>query len=291
MPADAPRSLDSLHADQVAFWSGEGGNIWLAREARTDAMLKGLGDRTLAAAAPRPGEAVLDVGCGTGTTSRTLARAVAPSGSVLGLDLSEAMMGEAARRAAAEGLTNVRFVVGDASAYAFAPASVDLLFSRFGVMFFGDPTAAFTHLRRAIKPRGRLTFICWRPFKENDWAFVPFMAAVPHLPPMPRPGPNDPGPFAFGDRDHVQRILAGAGFADIAIDGIDDQAVLRASSADEAATQAVELGPMTRLLRDAPEATRRQATEAVSKALAPHLIDGAVRLTAACWLVKAVNPG
>jgi len=291
MPADTPRSPDSLHADQVAFWSGEGGDIWLAREARTDAMLAGLGGRALAAAAARPGEAVLDVGCGTGPTSRVLARAVASAGSVLGLDLSEAMMAEASRRAAAEGLANVRFVAGDASAYAFAPASIDLVFSRFGVMFFGDPAMAFTHLRRALKPRGRLTFLCWRPFKENLWAFVPFMAAMPFLPPMPRPGPNDPGPFAFGDRDHVQRILADAGFADITIDPIDDQAVLQASSADDAAKQAVELGPMTRLLREAPEASRQQAIEAVSKALAPYMSDGAVRLSAACWLVKAVNPG
>ncbi|TWS96610.1 class I SAM-dependent methyltransferase [Reyranella sp. CPCC 100927] len=288
MPADT--TPDTLHADQVAFWSGEGGDIWLAREARTDAMLAGLGEQALTAAAAQSGEVVLDVGCGTGATSRMLARAVGPSGTVLGLDLSEAMMAEASRRAAADGLANVRFAAGDASAYAFAPGSTDLLFSRFGVMFFGDPVAAFTHLRRALKPRGRLTFLCWRPFKDNAWAFVPFVAAVPFLPPMPRPGPHDPGPFAFGDRDHVRRVLAGAGFADITIDPIDDQAVFRASSLDEAAALAAEVGPMTRLLRAAPEAARRQAIDAVGKALAPYMADGAVRLSTACWLVKAVNP-
>ncbi len=289
MPADTTR--DTLHADQVAFWSGEGGDIWLARETRTDAMLAGLGNRALAAAAAQPGEAVLDVGCGTGATSRALARAVTPSGSVLGLDLSIPMMAEASRRAAAEGLANVRFVAGDASAYALTPASIDLLFSRFGVMFFGDPVAAFTHLRRALKPRGRLAFLCWRPFKDNAWAFVPFIAAAPFLPPMPRPGPHDPGPFAFGDRDYVQRILTSAGFSDITIDPIDDQAVFQTSSLDEAAARAAEVGPMTRLLRDAPEAARQQALEAVSKALAPYMAGGAVRLSTACWLVKAINAG
>jgi SAM-dependent methyltransferase len=292
MPADSPaaRTPDTLHAEQVRFWSGEGGTMWLERETRIERGIAGMGARAIAAAAPRSGESVLDIGCGTGPTTRLLARAVAPSGSVLGLDLSPPMMDEAARRAAAEGLTNVRFVAGDASSYRFEPASTDLLFSRFGVMFFGDPPAAFANLRRALKPGGRLTFLCWRPFKENGWAFVPFMAAVPLLPAIPRPQPDEPGPFAFGDSTRVRRILTEAGFAGIAIEPIDDVMALSTSGLDEAVTQATELGPLARTLRDTLPELRVKVADAVRTALAPHLTKEGVRLPAACWLVKAVNP-
>ncbi len=286
-----PRTADTLHADQVTFWTGDGGAIWMKAEARIETAIATLGDRALAAAAPRPGESVLDVGCGTGPTTRLLARAVAPSGTVLGLDLSVPMIAEAARRAAAESLTNVRFVAGDASAHAFEPASMDLLFSRFGVMFFGDPPTAFTNLRRALKPGGRLTFLCWRTFKENGWAFVPFMAGVPLLPPLPRPAPDEPGPFAFGDPARVTGILTAAGFAGITIEPIDELQALATGGLDEAVTQATEMGPLARLLRDTPDDLRAKVADAVRAALAPHATKDGVRLPAACWLVKAVNPG
>lgn len=285
------RTPDTLHADQVAFWSGEGGAMWLNTEVRIEATLAGLGARALAAAAPRPGEAVIDIGCGTGPTTRALARAVAPSGRVLGLDLSATMVAEASRRAAAEGIGNIRFAAGDASIHAFEPAAADLLFSRFGVMFFGDPPAAFTHLRKALKPGGRLTFICWRPFKDNGWAFVPFMAAVPVLPPMPRPAPDDPGPFAFGDPARVTRILADAGFTDIATEPVDDTLSLSTVGLDEAVAQATEIGPLARILRDAAPDLRTRVTDAVRAALARHLTPEGIRLPAGCWVVKAVNPG
>jgi SAM-dependent methyltransferase len=215
---------------------------------------------------------------------------VGPAGRVTGIDLSSAMMAEAARRAAADGLANARFVAGDASTYPFDPASFDLVFSRFGVMFFGDPAAAFGHLRQALRSGGRLVFLCWRPFKDNPWALVPFMAGAPFLPPLPRPGPDDPGPFSFGDADRVRRILGAAGFAAVAIDAIDEVLPLSSGGLDEAVAQATGIGPLARALRDAPTEARAKVVEAVRAALTPHLVDSAVRLPAACWLVKAVNP-
>lgn len=289
--SDQSHSTGTLHADQIAYWSGEGGNTWLQREARIDASIAVLGHRALAAAAAKPGERVLDVGCGTGPTTRALARAVAPSGSVLGLDLSAAMMAEAAKRAAAEGLDNVRFAAGDAAAHALPPGSFDLLFSRFGVMFFGDPPAAFAHLRRALKPGGRLCFVCWRPFKENLWALVPFMAGAPLLPPLPRPGPDEPGPFAFGDPDRIRRVLGAAGFGGIAVDPVDEVLTLSSGSLDDAVTQAMLIGPLARALAGAAPEVHAGVADAVRAALVPHMVDGAVRLPAACWLARAVNPG
>lgn len=238
----------------------------------------------------RPGERIIDIGCGTGPTSLTLARAASPGGTVLGCDLSPALTDEAWRRALSAGVGNVRFAAGDASTYAFEPGAADLLFSRFGVMFFGDPVAAFRHLRGALKPGGRLVFLVWRPFKENGWAFVPFAAAGPLLPQMPRPAPDEPGPFSFGDPARPRALLTQAGFTDIAIDPLDTTMTLSPGGLDEAVEQALEIGPLSRLLKDVPEDVRARAAAAVRAALAKHLTADGIILPAACWLITARNP-
>ncbi|MBM3619705.1 MAG: class I SAM-dependent methyltransferase [Alphaproteobacteria bacterium] len=282
-------SARDWHDAQVAYWAGAGGQSWLKGAVRTEAALAPLGDRALAAAAARPGDHVIDIGCGTGPTSLALALAVAPGGGVLGCDLSPILTDEARRRALAAGVSNVRFAAGDASTYAFQPAAADLLFSRFGVMFFGDPVAAFRHLRGALKPRGRLVFLVWRPFKENGWAFVPFAAAGPLLPQMPRPAPDEPGPFSFGDPERPRALLTQAGFADIRIDPIDATIALSRGGLDEAVESAVEIGPLSRLLKEAPEDVRDRAVAAVRAALARHVTTEGVVLPAACWLITARN--
>src|SRR6185437_14185502 len=154
---------------------------------------------------------------GTGGQMAELARAVGAGGHVMGVDISEPLV-EAAR---AQGLANARFEVGDATTFPFEAQSFDLVFSRFGVMFFGDPVAAFTNMRRALKPGGRLVFLCWRPPAENPWAAVPMRAAQPFLPPIERPGPEEPGQYSFGDRARVERILTQAGFTGLSIEPVD----------------------------------------------------------------------
>ena len=288
---EAPASPDRLHADQIAFWSGEGGAIWLERDARIESRLKPLGDHALAAAAARPGERALDIGCGLGHATLALARAVGPEGQVLGADLSPDMIAEASRRAASAGLAQARFVAADASAHAFDPAAADLLFSRFGVMFFGRPEAAFANLRRGLKPGGRVALLVWRPVKENGWMFVPFMAATPHLPPMPRPNPGDPGPFSLADPDRARRVLGEAGFADASLDAVDETMSLSDGPLEDAVRTAIDIGPLARPLRQADAATRAKVADAIRAALAKHHTAQGVRLPAACWLVTARNPG
>jgi len=283
-------SAREWHDAQVAYWAGAGGENWLKGAARTEAAIASLGDRAVAAAAARPGERIIDIGCGTGPTTLALARAVAPDGRVLGCDLSPVLVDEARRRALAAGVGNIGFAAGDASTHAFEPGAADLLFSRFGVMFFGDPAGAFRHLRGALKPGGRLVFLVWRPFKENSWAFVPFAAAGPLLPQMPRPAPDEPGPFSFGDPARPRALLAQAGFADITIDPVDGTVALSRGGLDEAVESAVEIGPLSRLLRDAPDDVRRRAVVAIREALAKHLTTDGVVLPAACWLIAARNP-
>ena len=279
-------SVPSSNADQIEFWNGVGGEMWLARHDRMEPQLAPLGRAAIEAAAPKPGERAIDIGCGTGTTSLKIADVVGERGMVLGVDVSEPLV-EAARRSAA-GRTNVRFVLGDASQQTLE-GGFDLLFSRFGVMFFADPVAAFGHLRAALKPGGRLAFVCWRPFKENDWAFLPFMAAVPHLPPIERPAPNAPGPFPFGDHERVKKILHDAGFNDIAARAFDHTMRL-GSTIDDAASFASDTGPVSRVLGTAAPEQQRAAVGAIRQMLEKRAAEGkGLALSAACWIVTARN--
>ncbi|HJQ56388.1 MAG TPA: methyltransferase domain-containing protein, partial [Vineibacter sp.] len=167
---------------------------WAEVREPLERQLAPLGRHALTALAPRPGESVLDIGCGGGETALDLARAVAPDGTVVGIDLSAAVLAFARR--AAEGCQRLRFIQADAQSFPFEPASFDAAFSRFGVMFFTDPTAAFVNIRRSLRPNGRLAFVCWRALEENPLDSLPLQAAAAHLPPQPAADPEAPGPFA-----------------------------------------------------------------------------------------------
>jgi SAM-dependent methyltransferase len=258
---------------------------WAEVRERLELQLAPLGRHALAALAPRPGERVLDIGCGGGETARDLARAVAPDGTVVGIDLSAAVLAFARRTA--QGCERIRFVQADAQAYPFEPASFDAAFSRFGVMFFADPTAAFINIRRSLKPNGRLAFVCWRALEENPLDILPLRAASAYLPPQPAHDPDAPGPFAFANPDRVRGILAAAGFREIAITARDEQV----GSGDLDAMLAVcsRVGALGKTLRENPE-LRTAALPAVRSALAAHDGPDGVRLNAATWVVTARAP-
>jgi SAM-dependent methyltransferase len=191
----------TLHAEQLAFWNGPAVTCWITKQEQMDAALAPVADAAIALAAVQSGERVLDIGCGSGATSIRLARLVGPTGHVTGLDVSKPMIELARKRSV--GIANLDWLLADAAAQDFPPRSADLLFSRFGVMFFGEPVTAFANLRRALRPGGRLVFACWRPLNENPWTLLPLQVVQSLVPPMPRPGPNDPGPFAFDDPERV----------------------------------------------------------------------------------------
>ena len=264
---------------------------WAEVRELVERQLAPLGRHALTALAPRPGERVLDIGCGGGETALELAKTVAPDGTVVGIDLSAAVLAFARR--AAEGNERVRFIEADAQTFPFEPQSFNAAFSRFGVMFFADPLAAFMNIRRSLKPNGRLAFVCWRALEENPLDFVPLRAASPHLPSqlvneLGAAGPDAPGPFAFANPDRVRRILENAGFAEIEIVARDELV----GSGDLEAMLAVctRVGALGKILRENPE-LRAAALPAVRAALAAH--DGSdgrpdgVRLNAATWLVSA----
>ncbi|HWA62483.1 MAG TPA: methyltransferase domain-containing protein, partial [Caulobacteraceae bacterium] len=204
---DTATSTEGPNAGQAAYWNTLAGATWVAMQDKLDRQIAGVGAATIAVLDPRPGEKILDVGCGCGASSLELARAVGATGEVLGLDISAPMLEVARRRAAEAGLAQARFQVGDAQVWPFEPGTYDALFSRFGVMFFADPTAAFSNLRRALKPDGRMTFLCWRTVADNPIMTVPGAAAAklfPAEPPASPPDPNAPGPFAFADGERLR---------------------------------------------------------------------------------------
>jgi SAM-dependent methyltransferase len=278
------KTTAELAAEQAAFWNGPGGKMWLAAYDRIQRSLAGFSDAALAVAAAKPNEQVLDVGCGTGTTTGKLAAAVGGQGHVLGVDISEPLI-EAAR---AQKFANATFTVADATTYPFGPETLDLVFSRFGVMFFADPVVAFKNLQRALKPAGRLAFVCWRTPQENPWGLVPMRAATPHLPPMERPGPEDPGQYAFGDRTRVERILKAAGFGAPSFQKLDQMSVLGKDVAD-AIDNIGKFGPLARQFKEAAPEQVEKAKAAIAEALAPHATSEGVKLPAACWLVSAAQ--
>jgi SAM-dependent methyltransferase len=282
------------NAQQIEFWNGEAGSHWSERDDQMSAMLRPLGEAAIKRAAPEAGEWVLDIGCGCGDTTVALARAVGCSGGALGVDISAPMLVTASQKVdglAEELCGGATFKLADASTYDFAPAGFDLLFSRFGIMFFADPAAAFTNLRCALKPAGRLTFLCWGPVDQNDWITVPMKAARAHLPPTPPMEPRAPGPFAFASTAYVTDILQTAGFIDIEFESTEPIMKLgNGGSLDASLEFFMELGPLSSALVDQPESIRHAVRESVLAAITDRYVEGYVELPGKCWLVTARNP-
>jgi SAM-dependent methyltransferase len=285
----AKLAAEGPNAEQIEYWNGESSAKWVENQARMDALILPFGERAIEDAAVKPGERVLDVGCGCGATSLALGARVGARGSVLGVDLSAGMLARAAERAREEGQDHVSFENADAQTHAFEAGARDLVFSRFGVMFFADPTAAFTNLCRALRPGGRVAFSCWRPVPENPWVVVPLGAITKVIEPPPPPAPGAPGPFAFADPERVRAILGGAGFEAIDIDAQDEKLVL-GGNLEDAVAFALRNGPASRLMEAATPEQRERATQLAREALAPHARERGVALGAAAWRVLAFKP-
>jgi len=275
-----------LNADQIAYWNGPAGQRWADRQQAQDIVLGPVADTLIDRARPATGERVIDVGCGSGVTTIAFAQKVGPSGQVLGIDISGPMLARA--RASAPKDLPVDFALADATVYRFEPASFDLLASRFGVMFFGDPVLSFANMRKALRPSGRLAFACWREPRENPFFMAPLMAAYKHAPKLPQVGPEDPGPFAFASEERVRRILTQAGFTAIGLEGCPlflDAAMGR--GLDAAVQGSLEIGPVSRALEDQPEEIRAAAAQSIREALTPFVRGGSVLLPASIWIVTA----
>jgi len=274
------------NADQIAYWNGTGGQRWADRQQAQDILLKPIADALIDRAKPKAGERVIDVGCGGGATSIAFAQEVGSSGHVLGVDVSGPMLARA--RASAPKELPVDFVLADATVYPFDPASFDLLASRFGVMFFAEPSRSFANMRKALRPSGRLAFACWREPRENPFFMAPLQAVYKHVPKLPQQGPEDPGPFSFASEARVHRILGEAGFTGIAMEPHHlalDVAIGR--GLDAAVQGALEIGPASRALEGHPADVRAAATNSIRETLATFAKGETVPLPASIWIVTA----
>jgi SAM-dependent methyltransferase len=243
------------NAAQAEFWNARPGQNWVTFQSDLDAMHEAVNALLVEVAAPRSGERVLDIGCGAGASSFALAGEVAPSGHVLGVDISAPLVARAEERRRELGLDGVEFVVADAQSHRFEPGRSDLAASRFGLMFFSDPVAAFRNIAAALRPGGRLAFAAWDRAEDNPWFVWPLRVAEARLGAGTPQPPDAPGPLAFRDRFRVAAILEAAGFADAA--GESRAVELHHPGGLEAVMRlAAQVGPVARLVREkaaAPE--------------------------------------
>ncbi|MCK6556614.1 class I SAM-dependent methyltransferase [Candidatus Binatia bacterium] len=287
------RHIDAVgpNAEQITCWNEVYGPKWVALHEMIDAQITPLGHLTMDRAGIGRDQRVLDIGCGCGATSLEMARRVGPNGEVVGIDVSSVMLGRAQSAAEVAAIHNVRFENADAQTYPFDGAAFDLLFSRFGVMFFNDPEAAFRNLRGALLPGGRLAFVCWRPLQDNPWMFVPLMAAAQHVELPPPPPPRSPGPFAFAEADYISSFLPAAGFVDLDLVDVDhDLAIAGDAGVLAAAELMMEMGPAAAALREADPAVRPRVLEAIKAALEPYMTPAGVRMPSAARIVTARRP-
>lgn len=279
-------SGEETNAAQIEYWNSEQVGHWIENADRYDEMLAGFGTHVLDRAEIASGARVLDVGCGNGAMTLDAARRAA-GGVAHGLDISEPMITLARERARAAGAHNARFEIGDAQT-ATSESPFDVVVSRFGVMFFDDPVAAFANIRKALRPGGLLVFACWRDLLLNEWMTVPLGAALQHVPPPQLGDPTAPGPYSLADEDHLTGVLDDAGWPTAAIEPLDMRMLIGGrGTVDEAVDFMRHTGMGQMLLGDADPDAAARALDAVRAALAEHHNGDGVELVGAAWLVAA----
>jgi SAM-dependent methyltransferase len=285
---DARRTVmsEDSNAAQVEYWNETAGPTWVELQNQLDRMIEPMGAAGLAALAPVAGEAILDIGCGCGQTTLQIAEAVGTSGAVVGADISAPMLAVARARPVPPAAAQPQFREADAQTADLGQAEFDAAFSRFGVMFFADPVAAFANIRTALRSGGRLAFVCWRGLADNLWMRVPLEAALPLLPPLPAPDPTAPGPFAFADPARVRGVLDAAGFKSVSVDAFD--AHIGSADLEGSVALTFRVGPLGAALREHPQ-FRDRVGDAVRKALAPYVTPAGVMTPGAIWVVTATG--
>ncbi|PLW83726.1 class I SAM-dependent methyltransferase [Kineobactrum sediminis] len=278
--------------EQIAYWNGEAGRKWAAKDAMMATMLAPIARDLLAHAKVQDCSRALDVGCGGGSETLMLAEHLGPGSTVLGVDISTPMLEVARQRAAADPATGhqVEFLQADAATHSFGERNFDLLFSRFGVMFFDDPAAAFSNMRTALAPGAKLAFCCWQRLPDNPWALIPLQAALEHVAPPEPPAPNAPGPFAFADPLRVRTVLEQAGLKEIAIaPHAVNMCWSNNGNLDATVRDMLNMGPVSRLLQDESDTVRQAVYHGATQAMTPWFIDGEMRLPGAVWFITATH--
>ena|ERR1044072_3641361 len=269
--------------EQTALWNGLAGRGWVETQELLDQLFKPFENLLVEAVSAASTSQVLDVGCGTGSTTLAVARRLGAQGRSIGIDISEPLLAAARARAEQES-SPASFIRANAQDYTFEPATFDLIISRFGVMFFDDAVQAFANLRRAARDSAELRFVAWRRAAENPFMTTAERAAAPLLPNLPARQPDAPGQFAFADQHRVYAILEASGWAEIDIRPID---IVCTFPEKELVRYLTWLGPVGMILQEADNQTRTQVVEMVRAAFDPYVHGDEVRFTAACWMARA----
>ena len=280
--------LTIANQEQREFWSDIKGDLWVTLQPRIDTMLATFGDKALDTLNPQSGERILEIGCGTGTTTLALGGRVGTSGEILAADLSRPMLNKAIERANVSAEHPITFVEADAQVHSFPTAAFDAVYSRFGVMFFDDPIAAFRNIRKAVRPGGRMAYVCWADRKANPWIRIPAGAAKTCLD-LPAPPPDDaPGQFSMENEGRVQQILHDAGWSDIGLERFTVDGSIGSDAAD-AARFITKMGPMSEPFALADSDTQNKTLQVIEEALTPYSNDSGVTLGFSTWIVSAMQ--
>ena len=278
----------TANREQIEYWNSDAAQRWLEMQTELDRIVQPFGDAAINAAQVEEGQRILDVGCGCGGTTLALAELSGQSGKIDGADISHSMLQQAEKRASEAGLSQVKFHQADAQTHTFPSAYYDRIFSRFGVMFFDDPAAAFSNLAHSLRPGGRISFVCWQPPGENPWIMKPLQAVNEHITPPEPPPPGAPGPFSLADPINVESLLSSAGFTNIAQKIVQRQIKL-GSDPVEATRFAIKVGPASARFSDASAEAVATATEAIQRLMDAHQTDDGVMLAASARVVTATR--
>lgn len=278
--------------EQIDYWNGESGQLWAKQDEVMARLLEPIAKALLDHAKLDQCKHVVDVGCGGGSQSRLLAQRLGAGARVTGIDISEPLLAVAqSNNRSNDSGANIEYLQADAAEHDFSAEQFDGLFSRFGVMFFDDPVAAFSNLRKGLSKGGKLAFSCWQAVDKNDWASIPMSAALQHVTPPEEmvPDAGGPGPFAFARAECIENILQQAGFSEIQVNSfIQKMRMGEAPTLTESVREIASLGPVHRLLTGQSSTVKEQVYVALEEALAPYYKDGAIELPAAMWFVTAV---
>lgn len=269
---------------QAELWNSTAGETWVEMQEVLDRLFAPVAAQLVEAGFPGAGRRVLDIGCGAGATTLAMARRLGPGGGCVGIDISRPLVEAAARRAAAAGVAEAGFLAADAQTHDFDPAAFDAAISRFGVMFFADPAAAFANVRRALRLGGTLAFTAWRSPEENPFMTAAARAAAPLLPELAPPPPDAPGQFGLARAARISEVLDAAGWTQIEVRPLDLEASL---AADDLVRYAARMGPVALAMQALDEARRTAVREAVLRGFDPFIRDGAAHFELACWSVTA----
>ena len=271
--------------EQSELWNQAAGSAWVQMQSVLDEMMAPFNGPLLDNALHGNPRRLLDIGCGAGSTTLTAAKRMGPGSACVGADISGALIELARKRASEEALGNVEFIQADAQTHSFEPNSYDAVISRFGVMFFDDPVAAFTNIRRAARPGGALAFVAWRSPAENPFMTTAARAAAPFLPSLKVPAPGAPGQFGFADAGRVRGILEASGWTNIDISPLDVAAQV---AKQDLLAYVTRMGPVGLALQEVhDEPTRARIVSAVQAAFDPFIRDDTAHFNPACWLVSA----